>query len=40
MKKKVASHPLTFTVYAEDAFQIKAIQAFLKALKIKFELRK
>lgn len=31
---------VTFTVYTNDATQIKAIQAFMKALKIKFELRK
>ncbi len=32
--------PITFTAYTEDAAQIEAIRAFMKALKIKFEVQK
>lgn len=31
---------INFTAYTADSFQVEAIKAFMKALKIKFELSK
>ena len=32
--------PINITAYTEDASQIEAVKAFMKALKIKFEISK